>query len=66
MKNELGRFQRVLSPDYLESQGEDVEQWCSSGEAFLKITLEFLRKMKQEQLADCLQKSKRVLTDFTE
>uniref|UniRef100_UPI003AAF21B5 protein NLRC3-like n=1 Tax=Centroberyx gerrardi TaxID=166262 RepID=UPI003AAF21B5 len=68
VKNELKRFQRVLSPDYpecLERQredeevvdGEEEEQRRSSREAFLKITLQFLRRMKQEELADCLQKT---------
>uniref|UniRef100_A0A8C9XB54 NACHT domain-containing protein n=1 Tax=Sander lucioperca TaxID=283035 RepID=A0A8C9XB54_SANLU len=56
----------VLSPDYpecLASQredkdvldGEDEQQRTSSREAFLKITLHFLRRMKQEELNDCLQ-----------
>ncbi|XP_060895202.1 NACHT, LRR and PYD domains-containing protein 3-like isoform X3 [Labrus mixtus] len=58
VKNELKRVQRVLSPDYpecLESQSEDEEQGRSCKEEFLKITLHFLRRMKQEELADCLQ-----------
>uniref|UniRef100_UPI003AB078EF protein NLRC3-like isoform X7 n=1 Tax=Centroberyx gerrardi TaxID=166262 RepID=UPI003AB078EF len=66
VKNELKRFQSVLSPDYpecLERQsedeevvdGEEEEQRRSSREAFLKITLHFLRRMKQEELADSLQ-----------
>ncbi|XP_038557766.1 NACHT, LRR and PYD domains-containing protein 12-like [Micropterus salmoides] len=66
VKNELKRVQRVLSLDYadcLESQSEDEEvlgsenedQRRSSREAFLKITLDFLRRMKQEELANCLQ-----------
>ncbi|XP_067439182.1 NLR family CARD domain-containing protein 3-like isoform X2 [Thunnus thynnus] len=66
VKNELKKMQRVLSSDYpecLESQreeeevldGEEEEQRRSSREAFLKITLHFLRRMKQEELADCLQ-----------
>ncbi|XP_065817339.1 NLR family CARD domain-containing protein 3-like [Labrus bergylta] len=58
VKNELKRVHRVLSPDYpecLESQSEDEEQGRSCKEAFLKITLHFLRRMKQEELADCLQ-----------
>ncbi|XP_071393848.1 NLR family CARD domain-containing protein 3-like [Centroberyx affinis] len=66
MKNELKRFQRVLSPDYpecLERQredeelvdGEEEEQRSSSREAFLQITQLFLRRMKQEELADSLQ-----------
>lgn len=37
---------------------EDEEQIRSSKEAFLKITLHFLQKMKQEELADCLESSK--------
>ncbi|XP_065817449.1 NLR family CARD domain-containing protein 3-like isoform X3 [Labrus bergylta] len=58
VKNELKRVQRVLSTDYpecLESQSEDEEQGRSCKEAFLKITLHFLRRMKQKELADCLQ-----------
>ncbi|XP_027135092.1 NLR family CARD domain-containing protein 3 [Larimichthys crocea] len=66
MKNELKNIQKVLSaddPECLESQredeevldGEDEEQRRSSRESFLKITLHFLRRMKQEELADCLQ-----------
>ncbi|XP_071402443.1 protein NLRC3, partial [Centroberyx affinis] len=65
VKNELKRFQSVLSPDYpecLERQREDEEvvdgeeeEQKSSREAVLKITLHFLRRMKQEDLADSLQ-----------
>ncbi|XP_071378584.1 protein NLRC3-like [Centroberyx affinis] len=66
VKNELKRFQRVLSPDYPECSerqredeevmdGEEEEQRRSSRKAFLKITLQFLRRMKQEELADSLQ-----------
>ncbi|XP_038583524.1 NLR family CARD domain-containing protein 3-like [Micropterus salmoides] len=66
VKNEVKKFQRVLSPDYpecLEIQredeevldGEEEEQRRSSREAFLKITLHFLRRMKQEELAERLQ-----------
>ncbi|XP_073323214.1 protein NLRC3-like, partial [Pagrus major] len=66
VKNELKKIQKALSSDYpegLESQnedeaildGEDEEQKRSSREAFLKITLNFLRRLKQEDLADCLQ-----------
>ncbi|XP_075939194.1 protein NLRC3-like isoform X2 [Anarhichas minor] len=66
VKNELKKIQKVVSSDYpecLESQredeevldGEDEEQRRSSREAFVKITVNFLRRMKQEELADCLQ-----------
>ncbi|KAM3842372.1 protein NLRC3-like [Diretmus argenteus] len=64
VKNELKRFQMVLSPDYpegLERQreedvgSEEEEQRKSSREALLNITLNFLRRMKQEELADSLQ-----------
>ncbi|XP_045900992.1 protein NLRC3-like [Micropterus dolomieu] len=67
VKNELKKFQKVLSRDCSgcsESQGEDEEvvdgeeeeqRSSSSREAFLKITLQFMRRMKQEELADSLQ-----------
>ncbi|XP_049445950.1 NLR family CARD domain-containing protein 3-like isoform X3 [Epinephelus fuscoguttatus] len=58
VKNELKNIQKVLSPDYpecLENQSEDEEVLDGSREAFLKITLNFLRRMKQEELVDCLQ-----------
>ncbi|XP_051250148.1 NLR family CARD domain-containing protein 3-like isoform X2 [Dicentrarchus labrax] len=66
VKNQLKKIQKVLSSDYpecSESQredeevldGEDEEQRRSSREALLKITVHFLRRMKQEELADCLQ-----------
>ncbi|XP_039651709.1 NLR family CARD domain-containing protein 3-like [Perca fluviatilis] len=65
VKKELKRIQKVLGPDYPDSSksqrenkevvdGEDEEQRRSSREAFLKITLHFLRRMKQDELADCL------------
>ncbi|KAM4711406.1 uncharacterized protein FYW61_021835 [Anableps anableps] len=63
VKNELKKIQKVLSPENLESQkeeeevleNEDEEQKRNSREAFVKITLNFLRKMKQEALAEHLQ-----------
>ncbi|XP_030265549.1 NLR family CARD domain-containing protein 3-like, partial [Sparus aurata] len=54
VKNELKKIQKVLEDDEV-LDGEDEEQRRSSREAFLKITLHFLRRMKQEELADCLQ-----------
>ncbi|XP_067337307.1 NLR family CARD domain-containing protein 3-like isoform X2 [Channa argus] len=66
VKKELKMFQKVLSsgyPECLENQREDEEmmdkeveeQSRRSREALLKITLNVLRRMKQEDLADCLQ-----------
>ncbi|KAM4599452.1 protein NLRC3-like [Fundulus diaphanus] len=66
VKKELKKIQKVLSPDdpdCSESQrdddevleGEDEEQRRSSREALMKITENFLRRMKQEELADHLQ-----------
>ncbi|XP_041663097.1 NACHT, LRR and PYD domains-containing protein 12-like [Cheilinus undulatus] len=61
VKKELKRLQKALSqenPERLSEDeevlvGEDEEQ-RSSREAFLKITENFLRRMKQYELADCL------------
>ncbi|KAF3706929.1 NLR family CARD domain-containing protein 3 CARD15-like protein Caterpiller protein 16.2 [Channa argus] len=61
VKNQLKEIQRVLRPDYSEcsesqrEDEEDEEQRRSSRESFVKITVNFLRRMKQEELADCLQ-----------
>ncbi|KAK5904338.1 hypothetical protein CesoFtcFv8_005914 [Champsocephalus esox] len=65
VKNELKKIQKNLSSDYpegLESQTEDEEvlddedeEQGRSREAFLNITLHFLRSMKQEELAYRLQ-----------
>uniref|UniRef100_A0A669CRC0 B30.2/SPRY domain-containing protein n=1 Tax=Oreochromis niloticus TaxID=8128 RepID=A0A669CRC0_ORENI len=63
VKNELKKIQKVLSPDYKDSEMEDEavlhceneEQWRSSREAVLKITVNFLRRMKQEELVDRVQ-----------
>uniref|UniRef100_A0A669EF37 B30.2/SPRY domain-containing protein n=1 Tax=Oreochromis niloticus TaxID=8128 RepID=A0A669EF37_ORENI len=58
VKNELKKIQKVLSPDYpecLESQREDDDvERRSSRQAFVKITVDFLRRMKEEELADRL------------
>ncbi|KAL4000620.1 NLR family CARD domain-containing protein 3 [Sarotherodon galilaeus] len=56
MKNELKEFQRFLS-ERLDDEilvYEDEEK-RSSRESFLKITLHFLRRMNEEELADRLQ-----------
>uniref|UniRef100_A0AAQ4S6U2 NACHT domain-containing protein n=1 Tax=Gasterosteus aculeatus aculeatus TaxID=481459 RepID=A0AAQ4S6U2_GASAC len=60
VKNELKKIQKVLSSDYpecLEKENEEVldEEQRRSREAFVKISVHFLRRMKQEELAECLQ-----------
>ncbi|XP_074529885.1 NLR family CARD domain-containing protein 3-like [Halichoeres trimaculatus] len=61
VKSQLKEIRKTLSldyPEYFGSQREDEdeeEEQRRSREAFLKITLHFLRRMKQEELADCLQ-----------
>uniref|UniRef100_A0A665T3X9 B30.2/SPRY domain-containing protein n=1 Tax=Echeneis naucrates TaxID=173247 RepID=A0A665T3X9_ECHNA len=59
VKNELKKIKRSLSPDYpqfIRNEDDEVdEEQRRSREAFLKITVNFLRRMKQEELADCLQ-----------
>lgn len=61
MKNELKRVQKVLSADYpteeVNSEGEDQRD---IREAFLKITVNILKRMEQGELTDCLQSGKRV------
>ncbi|KAL4009733.1 hypothetical protein ACER0C_003585 [Sarotherodon galilaeus] len=52
VKNELKKIQKVLSPDYPECS---ESHRSNSREAFVKITVDFLRRMKQEELADRLQ-----------
>uniref|UniRef100_A0A8C5DIJ8 NACHT domain-containing protein n=1 Tax=Gouania willdenowi TaxID=441366 RepID=A0A8C5DIJ8_GOUWI len=63
VKAELKHMQKIVDgddPEFSESQveGEDEEQ-RRSREAFLNITLYFLKRMKQEELAERLQSSKR-------
>ncbi|KAK2811557.1 hypothetical protein Q5P01_000199 [Channa striata] len=66
VKNQLKEIQRVLRADYPECSerqrqdeevldSEDEEQRKSSRESLVKITVNFLRRMKQEELADCVQ-----------
>ncbi|XP_045917402.1 E3 ubiquitin-protein ligase TRIM50-like [Micropterus dolomieu] len=59
VKNELKRIKEILGLDYpqfLEGQSGDEEQKRSSREAFLKMTLDFLRTMKQKKLSESLQR----------
>uniref|UniRef100_A0A669E666 B30.2/SPRY domain-containing protein n=2 Tax=Oreochromis niloticus TaxID=8128 RepID=A0A669E666_ORENI len=65
VKNELKKIQTDLSPDDLQCfksqcedeavlQSVDEEQSTSSREAFVMITVDFLKKMKQNKLAERL------------
>ncbi|CAI5638685.1 unnamed protein product [Oreochromis niloticus] len=74
VKNELKKIQKTLISDYPEYLGsqkedegvlddEDKEEARNSRQAFAKITLHFLRKLKQKELADFLQ-SKIFAPDF--
>uniref|UniRef100_G3PMM7 NACHT domain-containing protein n=1 Tax=Gasterosteus aculeatus TaxID=69293 RepID=G3PMM7_GASAC len=67
VKKELKKIQNLVRSDYpecLESQREDEEvldkEQRRSREAFVKISVHFLRRMEQEELADRLQSSKRI------
>uniref|UniRef100_A0A8C5GUA5 NACHT domain-containing protein n=1 Tax=Gouania willdenowi TaxID=441366 RepID=A0A8C5GUA5_GOUWI len=63
VKAELKHMQKIVDgddPECSESQMEDEdEEQRRSREAFLNITLYFLKRMKQEELAERLQSSKR-------
>uniref|UniRef100_A0AAZ1X342 NACHT, LRR and PYD domains-containing protein 12-like n=1 Tax=Oreochromis aureus TaxID=47969 RepID=A0AAZ1X342_OREAU len=57
VKNELKKIKKVLSldyPEYFESHREHNKESRNSKKAFVKITVDFLRRMNQEELADCL------------
>lgn len=64
MKNELKKIQKILFPDNSESQMEEETLLGGEGEehrnreALVKLALHFLRKMKRNDMADCLQNSK--------
>uniref|UniRef100_A0AAQ4QZF7 NACHT domain-containing protein n=1 Tax=Gasterosteus aculeatus aculeatus TaxID=481459 RepID=A0AAQ4QZF7_GASAC len=60
VKNELKKIQKVMSSDYPECLEKDEEEQLDeeqrrSREAFVKISVHFLRRMKQEELAERLQ-----------
>ncbi|XP_015237971.1 PREDICTED: NACHT, LRR and PYD domains-containing protein 3-like [Cyprinodon variegatus] len=65
MKAELQKFQTILSCDSSEASEsprkkegvrstEDEEQAKRSSDTFLKLALQFLRRMRKDDLADCL------------
>ncbi|XP_005937697.1 NACHT, LRR and PYD domains-containing protein 12 [Haplochromis burtoni] len=65
VKNELKTIQNILSPGYPKNaenlkENEEVlesdkEERKSTSESFLRITVDFLKRMKQQELADRLQ-----------
>ncbi|XP_077952872.1 protein NLRC3-like isoform X2 [Gasterosteus aculeatus] len=60
VKNELKKIQKVVSsdnPECLEKEDQEEldEEQRRSREAFVKISVHFLRRMKQEELAERLQ-----------
>uniref|UniRef100_G3N5D9 FISNA domain-containing protein n=1 Tax=Gasterosteus aculeatus TaxID=69293 RepID=G3N5D9_GASAC len=60
VKNELKKIQKVVSSDYPECLEKEDEEELDEGqrrsrEAFVKISVHFLRRMKQEELAERLQ-----------
>ncbi|XP_013885778.1 protein NLRC3 isoform X2 [Austrofundulus limnaeus] len=69
VKNELNKFRKLLNLKRVCNQGEEQvfnykeeEQEMINKEAFLNITLQFLRRMKQEELAYSLLNKNRVIT----
>ncbi len=62
MKKELGRFKKLLNPDYpacsVREEEEEDEGQSRVSEAVLKIMLHVLQKMNQPDLANTLQTSK--------
>ena len=64
VQSELNKIHKIL---YMESEEmyDDVEEPRKSAtDAFLKITLYFLRSMKQEDVADLLESSKKFFFVF--
>uniref|UniRef100_A0A8C6U4P1 NACHT domain-containing protein n=1 Tax=Neogobius melanostomus TaxID=47308 RepID=A0A8C6U4P1_9GOBI len=56
VKQQLEKFHRLLVSDFPECLESEEEQ--RSRDAVLNITLDFLRRMKQETLAECLSNKK--------
>lgn len=62
VKRELQSFKSLLNQDFkdsLVSHSEHEDQWTST-DALLKICLEFLRKMPENELAELLLSSKNI------
>ncbi|XP_062372270.1 NACHT, LRR and PYD domains-containing protein 3-like [Sardina pilchardus] len=57
VKNELERFQKIVSPDYQENfEGKEQDE-SDAREGALKMALHFLRNMKQKHIADKLEEN---------
>ncbi|XP_062372060.1 protein NLRC3-like [Sardina pilchardus] len=57
VKNELKRFEKILSPDYQEHFEDKEQDESDAREGALKMALHFLRNMKQKHIADKLQEN---------
>ncbi|XP_063071796.1 NLR family CARD domain-containing protein 3-like isoform X2 [Engraulis encrasicolus] len=67
LRNELKRFKRILSPDYIEKfEHKDDDDESDAREGALKMTLHFLRTMDQKELADKLQENENGIVCRTE
>lgn len=75
MKTELKKIQTDLSPDDLQCfkshceddnvlQSVDEEPSKSSREAFVTITVDFLKRMKQNKFTECLLRSENYSLNF--
>lgn len=64
MRDELNKTQRLLNSECSDEEvmrTEEDEDTRGTREAFLKITLHFLRRINQEDLANSLQSSKMIV-----
>ncbi|XP_063076109.1 uncharacterized protein LOC134466145 [Engraulis encrasicolus] len=61
LRNELKRFKRILSPDYIEKfeHKDDNDDETNAREGALKMALHFLRTMDQKELAEKLQENEK-------
>ncbi|XP_030646323.1 NACHT, LRR and PYD domains-containing protein 3-like [Chanos chanos] len=66
VKNELKRLKNLLTGEMLECFEGLKEDETSAREGVLKITLNFLRNMNHDDLADTLEKNDRVVTLHSE
>ncbi|XP_062373155.1 NLR family CARD domain-containing protein 3-like [Sardina pilchardus] len=66
VKNELKRFEKIVSPDYQEHfEGKEQDE-SDAREGALKMALHFLRNMKQNEIAEKLQENEHDVVCQTE